>query len=105
MMLINVAIDRLVKEKGDLFVANLVRQMYQKCGMCVLVVVAFIDPDEQLNISLQVILQLIFCWTLLTYIQLTTTTSLMECQSLTTTGVDGRKRITRLNRGSMPQNL
>ena len=43
---------RLVKEKGDLYVADFVRQMYQKCGMCVLVTVAFIDPDEQLNISL-----------------------------------------------------
>ena len=43
---------RLVKEKGDLYVADFVRQMYQKCRMCVLITVAFIDPDEQLNISL-----------------------------------------------------
>ena len=43
---------RLVEEKGDLYVANFVRQMYRKCGMRVLIVVAFIDPDEQLNISL-----------------------------------------------------
>ena len=43
---------RLAKEKGDLYVADFARQMYQKCGMCVLIVVAFIDPDEQLTISL-----------------------------------------------------
>ena len=43
---------RLVKEKGDLYVADFARQMYQKCGMHVLIVVAFIAPDEQLNISL-----------------------------------------------------
>ena len=49
MMLIDV---RLVKEKGDLYVADFARQMYRKCGMRVLVVVAFIDPDEQLNIPL-----------------------------------------------------
>ena len=49
MMLIDV---RLVKEKGDLYVADFARQMYRKCGMHVLITVAFIDPDEQLNISL-----------------------------------------------------
>ena len=43
---------RLAKEKGDLYVADFARQMYQKCGMRVLIAVAFIDPDEQLNISL-----------------------------------------------------
>ena len=48
-MLIDV---RLAKEKGDLYVADFVRQMYRKCRMHVLVAVAFIDPDEQLNISL-----------------------------------------------------
>ena len=43
---------RLVKEKGDLYVADFARQMYWRCGMRVLIAVAFIDPDEQLNISL-----------------------------------------------------
>ena len=48
-MLIDV---RLAKKKGDLYVADFAKQMYQKCGMRVLIAVAFIDPDEQLNISL-----------------------------------------------------
>ena len=43
---------RLAKEQGDLYVADFVRQMYQMCRMRVLVAVAFIDPDKQLNISL-----------------------------------------------------
>ena len=43
---------RLAKEKSDLYVANFARQMYRKCGMRVLIAVAFIDPDKQLNISL-----------------------------------------------------
>ena len=69
MMLIDV---RLVKEKGDLYVADFARQMYRKCRMCVLVVIAFTDPDKQLNISLYVILQPIFFFqTLLTYIEFT----------------------------------
>ena len=43
---------RLAKEKGDLYVADFARQMYRKCGMHVLIAVAIIDPDKQLNISL-----------------------------------------------------
>jgi len=42
----------MAKEKGDLFVADFASQMYRKCGMRVLVAVAFVDPDEMLNVSL-----------------------------------------------------
>lgn len=44
--------SRLAKEKGDLYVTDFAWQMYRQCSMHVHVVVAFVDPDEILTVSL-----------------------------------------------------